>query len=530
MNNTILKSWNGEWPEVRSSTPLPTGEGVIDQGTFNTIEIDELFDNMNYASTMVGQSTLYRSLTHPSAELLEVEAKQQALKELENNPELLAHIERIVNNAARDEQGLYQLLYGKFLGMLGTSREKNEVEGYGYAPYIRGTRLFTSLVSEVQHLELPKSSYLNGLFEKINQFSETREYALMKGPVYKTEQRILSKPEKSPFYPALIFKPRVFKPLFIGLVFTALWLVSYFNPFQDMGVSFAFSPNSVLLFAPLALLYIPTIGSYDRDSCILPLRDEFKNSEAVQNTLDVLGQLDELLALRKYSQEYGGSMILPELLDIPHHQIELTAVKNPVLGKANPDYVGNNFSLTDERLVFVSGPNSGGKTAFCKTITQVQLLTQIGSYIPAESAKLTVADSIFYQVPEISHLDDGEGRFGTELKRTKNIFLASTERSLVVLDELSEGTTHEEKIETSSNILEGFYEKGNNTILITHNHELVDIFKKRRMGLAKQVEFFNEEPTYKLIDGISRVSHADRVAKKIGFSKEDIKNYLKAGK
>ena len=176
--------------------------------------------------------------------------------------------------------------------------------------------------------------------------------------------------------------------------------------------------------------------------------------------------------------------------------------------------------------MFITGPNSGGKTAFCKTVTQIQLLAQIGSFVPAKSVTLTVADRIFYQVPEISHLDDGEGRFGTELKRTKNIFLASSAKSLVVLDELSEGTTFEEKLETSRNILDGFYAKANSTILITHNHQLVDDFLNREVGIARQVEFAKDAPTFKLIKGISRVSHAARVAKKIGFSKEDIAEYL----
>ena len=142
---------------------------------------------------------------------------------------------------------------------------------------------------------------------------------------------------------------------------------------------------------------------------------------------------------------------------------------------------------------------------------------------------MSVADKIFYQVPEISHLADGEGRFGTELKRTKEIFLSSTANSLVVLDELSEGTTFEEKMESSTNVLNGFYRKGCNTILITHNHQLVDHFMHEKIGVAKQVEFGADLPTYKLIDGISRVSHADRVAKKIGFSKQDIDNYLASG-
>ncbi|HHA18886.1 MAG TPA: DNA mismatch repair protein MutS, partial [Methylophaga sp.] len=218
--------------------------------------------------------------------------------------------------------------------------------------------------------------------------------------------------------------------------------------------------------------------------------------------------------------------ILPEMIETKHHSINLKDAKNPVLGMQNETYVGNDFSLEQEKLVFVTGPNSGGKTAFCKTITQIQLLSQVGCYIPAQSATLSVADKIFYQAPEISHLDDGEGRFGTELKRTKDIFLASTEKSLVVLDELSEGTTFEEKMESSTNVLEGFYRKGNNTILITHNHQLVDVFIDKNEGIARQVEFADEQPTYKLIAGISRVSHADRVAKKIGFSKEDIDSYL----
>jgi DNA mismatch repair ATPase MutS len=204
----------------------------------------------------------------------------------------------------------------------------------------------------------------------------------------------------------------------------------------------------------------------------------------------------------------------------------LVGAKNPVLGKQNESYVGNDFSLQQERLVFVTGPNSGGKTAFCKTITQIQLLAQVGCYVPAEAATLGVADKILYQAPDISQLDDGEGRFGTELKRTKDIFVNSSAKSLIVLDELSEGTTFEEKMESSANVLDGFYRKGNNTILITHNHQLVDLFMSKGEGVAKQVEFANEQPTYQLINGISRVSHADRVAKKIGFSKEDIDRYL----
>ena len=91
---------------------------------------------------------------------------------------------------------------------------------------------------------------------------------------------------------------------------------------------------------------------------------------------------------------------------------------------------------------------------------------------------------------------------------------------------MAEGTTFEEKMQSSTDVLDGFYRKGNSTILITHNHQLVDVFVKRGVATPKQVEFADDEPTFKLIDGISRISHADRVAKKIGFSKQDIDHYL----
>jgi DNA mismatch repair ATPase MutS len=349
----------------------------------------------------------------------------------------------------------------------------------------------------------------------------------MEGPAYISENGIQSKQErKNSFSPAIIFRPRMFKPLLITLFFASIWAMAHFFPTDMFKVSVEAIPTAIIFVVPLLLVYYPVIGSFDRDSCIIPLRNEFKKSTDLAETLDALGQLDELLSFIKFADAFGSPVVLPSLIAGEHHRINLADAKNPVLAKENPDYIGNDFVLEEDKLVLITGPNSGGKTAFCKTITQIQLLAQIGCYVPAKAATLTVADRIFYQVSEVSHLNDGEGRFGTELKRTKAIFLATTPKSLVVLDELSEGTTFEEKMESSSNVLNGFYRKGNSTILITHNHQLVDDFVRQGIGLPRQVEFANDAPSYKLIAGISRVSHADRVAKKIGFSKEDIDNYL----
>ena len=65
--------------------------------------------------------------------------------------------------------------------------------------------------------------------------------------------------------------------------------------------------------------------------------------------------------------------------------------------------------------------------------------------------------------------------------------------------------------------------------MITHNHALVDVYQKNPQAMAQQVEFKDEQPTYRVIEGISRVSHAIRVAEKIGFGKADIDRHLDGG-
>ncbi len=527
MQQNILQSWNDQWPVVRSSQPLPTGEGVVDQGAFNTIEVDELFDTVNYASTLAGQSVLYRSLSQPMSDQAAIAAKQQAVQEIRDNPAVRENIENIVASAAATEKRLYVLLFGEFLGGFGTAREENQIEGYGYKQYKRGIRFVLELVGAIYNSGTPQSPYLQSVFNKIGNFAQSNDYSLMVGPVYNSEKGIQSKEErKNSFSPATIFRPTLFKPLLITLVVAAIWALMHVFPTDMFEVSRDGLSIASVFFLPLTLIYIPVVGGYDRDNCIIPLRNIFRQSQALGEMLDGLGQLDELLAFIKYAENYGSDVALPETHVGERHDIKLVAAKNPVLGHKNPAYVGNDFIMDRARLVCVTGPNSGGKTAFCKTITQIQLLAQIGCFVPAKSASLCVADRIFYQAPEISHLDDGEGRFGTELKRTRDIFLATTGSSLVVLDEMAEGTTFEEKMQSSVDVLDGFYRKGNSTILITHNHQLVDVFVKRKVADPKQVEFADDMPTFKLIPGISRVSHADRVAKKIGFSKQDIDNYL----
>lgn len=523
MKKTLLAQWRElPWVDIKATPPLALGEGVLDTNAFAALEVDRLFDAINHANTLIGQAVLYRSLVRPLDKIHEVEAKQEAVAELQHNSELKAAVVSIIAIASEHETNLYRLLFGEFLDSFGTAKTEREIEGYGYLQYKRAIRFVTELIEQVQYAPQPESEYLQRLFDHIKAFAASRSYCLMTEAVYLTETAMQSKHERqASLMPAVVFYPRIIKPMLFVLAFVSYWALTYFAPFIIKAL-----PSEAIFLTPFLLLYFPLVGSFDRDHFIIPLRNQFKNCDELGQTLDAVGQLDELLSFLTLANEFGHTMILPSIIESEQHRITLYDAINPILGKQNPDYIANDLTLDHEKLLLITGPNSGGKTAFCKTVTQIQLLAQIGCFVPAHAATLTIADRIFYQVPEISQLNDAEGRFGTELKRTKAIFLASSARSFVVLDELSEGTTFEEKMELSAAVLDGFYRKGNSTILITHNHQLVDELLKHYMGIARQVEFADDAPTHKLIAGISRVSHADRVAKKIGFSREDINKYL----
>jgi DNA mismatch repair protein MutS len=526
----------GERPVgARSTRPTDADKGVLDAKTFDAIEADQLFDSLNHAATHAGQCVLYRSLAQPGIDAAAVRDKQEAVRELEAHSGLRESLQRFIDAMARQEHSLYQLLYGTFIGGLaidGSRSGKDDMEfsGYGYHQFVDGTGFVVDLVETVKTFPQPQSVYLRSLLNAIRNFENSRIYALISGPVYLAGGKFKTREEKPPYMPLPRFRPSMIKPLPMFFALAAIGGALYF--FQGLLASFgiAYLGLGILALAvPLLPVLLIAIAASDRDSVIYPLRKLFKHSPELARIMDTLGMIDEILSVHHYSKALGGNMTLPEILESEKHFLSVSEARNPILARANPNYVPNDILLDDAgRLLVITGPNSGGKTAYCKTVVQIQLLAQIGCYIPAITARLVLAERIFYQVPDPGHLDEGIGRFGHELKRTREIFFNSTARSLVVLDELSEGTTFEEKMELSEYVLTGFYKLGASTLLVTHNHELCERLQEKGMGRYLQGEFLPQGPTYHLIPGVSRVSHADRVAAALGFSKEDVERHLAA--
>lgn len=533
--DTFILSTDNRPAQIRDTRPTSDDYGVVDPKTFAAIEADALFDEINHAQTKVGQAVLYRSLARPVTDAFWLQQKQEALRELTSNPKLHTALEKYIKSAATDEDSLYHFLYGEFAGGLTTDnpkdktgRERLEFGGYGYHQFIDGTDLVVDLIEQAEDLPTPKSSYLQTLVRTLRDFAKTRTYALIKGPIYSWNGKLLTQQEKPRYLPLFRFRPSVFKWPFIFL--TLLFLIAVFTFFQPMlaelGANYI-GYGILLMIIPVVPIVMQVVSASDRDTVIYPLQKIFRRDPDLAMAVEAIGMIDELLALHRHAQTIPGESVLPEIQAGERHALVATAARNPLLVRARPNYIPNDITLdSNDYLLTVTGPNSGGKTAYCKTIVQTQLLGQAGGYVPAATARLTPVEHIFYQVPDPGVLDEGMGRFAHELKQTKEIFFNSTPRSLVVLDELAEGTTFEEKMTLSEYVLKGFHKLGASTILVTHNHELCERLQQEGIGNYLQVEFVAENPTHRLIPGISRVSHADRIASAIGFSQEDVASHL----
>ena len=536
-NNPYLLSNNNRPMGIHDLSLSEANYGVIDPKTFDAVEVDALFDSIDYTKTLIGHLTLFRSLAWPKTDVQALQKKQHSLRELESNAELYGSLQQYVDRMAEREKSLYHLLYGEFTGGMFSDDEpidgssKLTFNGCGYRQFIDGTEFVLDLIQDANVLPQPKTAYLIELLDTIRNFSHSRIYKLMRGPIYHVNGKFKTKEEKTGFVPIPHFQPTMFKllPIFSFLIAVVGILYFFQTMLPELGASYV-GYGILALTVPVLPVILHAMGVSDRDAIIYPLRKLFRQSPEFAQVMEALGMIDELLSFQRYAHSLGNERVtLPDIVDEKHHMLTATMAKNPLLVKDNPNFVPNEIALdTTGRILIITGPNSGGKTAYCKTVAQIQLLGQIGCYIPAFKAKLVPVEHLYYQVPDPGKLDVGVGRFGHELKRTREIFFNATPQSLVVLDELSEGTTFEEKMTLSEYILKGFYKLGASTLLVTHNHELCERLQNDNVGRYLQVEFASQGPTHRLIPGVSRVSHADRVASEIGFSKEDVEKHLAA--
>ena len=161
-------------------------------------------------------------------------------------------------------------------------------------------------------------------------------------------------------------------------------------------------------------------------------------SHALLQTARVLAELDVLIALAEVAIQHH--YVRPEIADTDI--LELEAARHPVVECFGNSFVPNDLTLGDPtRLVVLTGPNMSGKSTYLRQIALIVLMAQIGSFVPAQSAKIGLCDRIFTRIGAKDEIALGQSTFMVEMVESANILNHATDRSLVILDEVGRGTS-----------------------------------------------------------------------------------------
>ncbi|MEM6967297.1 MAG: DNA mismatch repair protein MutS, partial [Bacteroidota bacterium] len=194
--------------------------------------------------------------------------------------------------------------------------------------------------------------------------------------------------------------------------------------------------------------------------------------QPVQLNANLIAQLDCLLSFSKVAKK--NNYCRPEIND--SFAIDIKAGRHPVIEEHLPlgeNYVPNDVYLDNEeqQIMMITGPNMAGKSALLRQTALICLMAQMGSFVPAQSAKLGLIDKVFTRVGASDNISSGESTFMVEMNETASIMNNISERSLILLDEIGRGTSTYDGISIAWAIAEFLHNNVRpKTLFATHYH------------------------------------------------------------
>ncbi len=238
---------------------------------------------------------------------------------------------------------------------------------------------------------------------------------------------------------------------------------------------------------------------------------------------DVLASLSVSASIDNYCR--------PEIMD--EGSIIITEGRHPVVEKLNTGPFIPNDTVIDcgeNRIQIITGPNMGGKSTYLRQVALITLMAQMGSFVPASSASISIVDRIFTRVGASDNLVMGQSTFMVEMTETANILHNATRDSLVILDEVGRGTSTFDGVSLAWAVVEYLHQNRDiaaKTLFATHYHELTDL-----AGILPGVKNFTiavkewkDEIIFlhKVQEGAADKSYGIHVAELAGVPKQVIK-------
>ena len=206
-----------------------------------------------------------------------------------------------------------------------------------------------------------------------------------------------------------------------------------------------------------------------------------RNIKRLQKSSTTVAILDVLTAFAQIAEDMNYCMPIVQNNGI----IDIKNGRHPVIEKMLPtgEFVENDTYLDkdDNRLAIITGPNMAGKSTYMRQVALITLMAQIGSFVPAEEARIGVVDKIFTRVGASDDLSMGQSTFMVEMMEVATILKEATSNSLVILDEIGRGTSTYDGLSIAWAVADYIADKekcGAKTLFATHYHELTQLEEK----------------------------------------------------
>ncbi len=232
----------------------------------------------------------------------------------------------------------------------------------------------------------------------------------------------------------------------------------------------------------------------------------------------VLSEIDSLQSLAAVARKNNYSR--PRFSN--DGKVRILNSRHPIVERFVSDFTPNDVSLSrSENFFIVTGPNMSGKSTFIRQVALLSIMAQVGSFVPADEALLSIHDRVFTRIGARDELASGKSTFLVEMMETATILSKATEDSLVILDEVGRGTSTFDGISIAWAVSEFIYEAvGCHTIFATHFTELTELSNMYPGIKNKTVRIIETDSgivfLHKVIDGVANSSHGIEVAKLAG--------------
>ncbi len=263
-------------------------------------------------------------------------------------------------------------------------------------------------------------------------------------------------------------------------------------------------------------------------NAFVEIRDDIEGKiRRIQKSAEVISILDVLCSLAQVAEDMNYVEPIVDNSGV----IDIKDGRHPVIEKMLPagSFVQNDTYLDkgDSRLAIITGPNMAGKSTYMRQVALITLMAQIGSFVPASSAKIGVVDKIFTRVGASDDLSMGQSTFMVEMMEVATILKNATSNSLVILDEIGRGTSTYDGLSIAWAVAEYIADKercGAKTLFATHYHELTDLENKLEgiKNYSIAVKEKGEDIIFlrKIVNGGTDESYGVHVARLAGVPKD----------